>query len=171
MTDQTNHPAPAAGRTGERPMRMRATDAEVVPTFLLRLVGVLVLCALAIVSYARLTDRPLEAMPTMEGEAAIRTERAIFLWGDDSTGAARVVGADGTVLADLDGEEGGFVAGIHRVLRFERERRGVGMEAPVRLILFENGQLSLRDDATGWRAELIGFGADNAAVFMRLLRP
>ncbi|MEM7644935.1 MAG: photosynthetic complex assembly protein PuhC [Pseudomonadota bacterium] len=144
-------------------------DREMIPTLLLRAMGVMVLCALFIVTYARLTDRPLEAMPAMEGEVAIVKERTVFLDADGMTGAARVLDQNGSVIANLDPSQGGFVAGVQRVLKFEREKRGFGMEIPVRLILFENGQLSLRDDLTGWRAELIGFGAKNADTFAKLL--
>ena len=136
---------------------------------MIRALGVLICCALFIVAYARLTDRPLEAMPVMEGEAGVMRERTIYLDADGTTGAARVLGADGTLIAQLDPTQGGFVAGVHRALKFERERRGLDMSRPVRLIEFETGQLSLRDDATGWRAELVGFGAKNAAAFAALL--
>lgn len=149
--------------------RLIARDREMVPTILLRAMGVMVLCALFITGYATITDRPLEAMPAMEGEVGVMKSRAIFLDADGMTGAARVLDRTGAVIADLDPSQGGFVAGVQRVLKFEREKRGLGMEMPVRLILFENGQLSLRDDATGWRAELIGFGAKNADTFARLL--
>lgn len=149
--------------------RLRSRDREMIPTVLLRALGVLVLSALFIVTYARLTDRPLEALPASELGAEIVKERAIYLDADGSTGAARVLGADGTLLAQLDPEQGGFVAGVHRALVFERQRQGVDVSLPVRLVLYEGGQLSLRDDSTGWRAELIGFGADNAASFANLL--
>ncbi|MEM9797585.1 MAG: photosynthetic complex assembly protein PuhC [Pseudomonadota bacterium] len=149
--------------------RLKTRDREMIPTVLLRAMGVLVVCALLITTYAVMTDRPLEAMPVMEGEARILKERAIFLDADGTTGAARVLDEYGTVIADLDPSQGGFVAGMHRVLTFERSRRDLGMETPVRLVLFEGGQLSLRDDATGWRAELIGFGAKNADTFAKLL--
>lgn len=149
--------------------RLAERDREMIPTVLLRAMGVLVACALFITAYAVMTDRPLEAMPLMEGEAAIVKERAVFLDADGTTGAARVMDANGSVIAQLDPTEGGFVAGVHRVLVFEREKRGLDMSQPVRLILFETGQLSLRDDATGWRAELIGFGAKNADTFAKLL--
>jgi hypothetical protein len=33
----------------------------------------------------------------------------------------------------------------------------------------ENGRLSIHDPSTGWRADLMGFGADNAAAFAKLL--
>jgi hypothetical protein len=45
----------------------------------------------------------------------------------------------------------------------------VPLQLPVRLVAFEDGRLALFDDATEWRAELIGFGRDNYAVFARLL--
>ena len=151
--------------------RLRRRDREMIPTVLLKAMGVLVLSALFIVAYARLTDRPLEALPASETGGVVVAERTLFLSADGTTGAARVVGADGTVLADFGPAEGGFVAGVHRALAFERTRRGVDPALPVRLVRYEGGQLSLRDDATGWRAELIGFGADNAAVFARLLQP
>ncbi|WP_371156112.1 photosynthetic complex assembly protein PuhC [Jannaschia sp. 2305UL9-9] len=149
--------------------RLANRDEEMVPVLLLRAVGVLVVCALVITAYASLTDRPLEAMPALEGEVAIAKERTIILDADGVTGAARVLDENGSVIVNLDTEQGGFVAGVHRVLVFERQKRGEDTQAPVRLILFENGQLSLRDDAIGWRAELIGFGAKNAATFARLL--
>ncbi|MGB3407444.1 MAG: photosynthetic complex assembly protein PuhC [Jannaschia sp.] len=149
--------------------RLANRDVEMVPKILLRAVGVLVICALFITAYASLTDRPLEAMPVLEGQAAILKERSIMLDADGVTGSARVMDENGSLIANLDTEQGGFVAGVHRVMVFERERRGVDTNAPVRLILFENGQLSLRDDLTGWRAELIGFGAKNADTFARLL--
>ncbi|MFO6465213.1 photosynthetic complex assembly protein PuhC [Jannaschia sp. KMU-145] len=149
--------------------RLANRDKEMVPTLLLRAMGVLVVCALFITGYAALTDRPLEAMPALDGEAGVVRERMIFIDADGMTGAARVLDANGVVIADLDPGQGGFVAGVHRALAFERDRRGVGMEAPIRLVLYETGQLSLRDDATGWRAELIGFGAENADTFAKLL--
>ncbi len=149
--------------------RLVERDKEMIPTLLLRAMGVLVVCALFITAYAVATDRPLEAMPVMEGDVGVVKSRAIFLDADGTTGAARVLDQNGSVIATLDPSQGGFVAGVHRVLVFEREKRGLGMEAPIRLVLFENGQLSLRDDATGWRAELIGFGAKNADTFAKLL--
>ena len=143
-------------------------DKEMIPTILIRAMFMLCVCVLLIVSYARLTDRPLEAMPPSLEEAPIVTERMIRIFGQ-MDGSARVLGVDGTVIATLSPEEGGFVAGIYRVL--ERERGAVGLDAsePIRLVRFSDGRIGLRDDYTDFRAELVGFGADNEAVFARLL--
>jgi putative photosynthetic complex assembly protein len=143
-------------------------DKEMVPTILVRAMFLLCLCVLIIVSYARLTDRPLSAMPPSLEEAPIVTERTIRIFGN-MDGSARVIDVDGILIADFASDEGGFVAGIYRVL--ERERGAVGLDAsePIRLVRFSDGRIGLRDDHTDFRADLVGFGADNEAVFARLL--
>jgi putative photosynthetic complex assembly protein len=143
-------------------------DKEMIPTVLIRAMFILCLCVLIIVSYARLTDRPLSAMPPGVEEVPIVTERTIRIYGE-LNGSARVLDTDGTVIATFSPDEGGFVAGVYRVL--ERERGAVGADAsdPIRLVRFADGRVSLRDDITDFRAELVGFGAANEAVFARLL--
>jgi putative photosynthetic complex assembly protein len=143
-------------------------DKEMVPTILVRAMFALCVCVLIIVSYARLTERPLSAMPPSVEEVPIVQERVIRIFGE-MDGSARVLDVDGSVIATLAADEGGFVAGISRVL--ERERGAVGLDAsePIRLIRFADGRIGLRDDYTDFRAELFGFGADNEAVFARLL--
>jgi putative photosynthetic complex assembly protein len=143
-------------------------DREMVPVILVRAMFALCVCVLIIVSYARLTDRPLEAMPPSEQEVPAVQDRMIRIFGQ-MDGSARVLDLDGNLIADLGPTEGGFVAGIYRVL--ERERGAVGLQAsePIRLVRFSDGRIGLRDDLTDFRAELVGFGADNEAVFARLL--
>ncbi len=143
-------------------------DKEMIPTILLRAMFVLVICVLIIVSYARLTDRPLAAMPPSLDEAPIVMEREIRIFGE-MNGSARVLDVDGNVIATLAAEEGGFVSGIGRVLERRRGAVGLAADAPIRLVRFSDGRLGLRDDYTDFRAELVGFGADNEAVFARLL--
>jgi putative photosynthetic complex assembly protein len=146
--------------------RLRQRDREMIPRTLLRAMFALVMASLAIVTYARLTDRPLEALPP--AGVAIAKERTILLYGDMS-GAARVLDLDGSVIADLSPQEGGFIAGIWRVLQRERAKNRAALDAPVRLVLWEDGRLSILDDTTGWRAELTGFGATNLDAFAKLL--
>jgi len=139
-----------------------------IPTMLVRAMFVLCICVLIIVAYARLTDRPLEAMPPSVQEVPIAQERLIRIYGS-MDGSARVMDLDGTVIATLDETQGGFIAGVYRVL--ERNRAPMGMEGsdPIRLVRYSDGRLSLRDDFTDFRAELLGFGADNERAFARLL--
>lgn len=140
-------------------------DREMIPTVLLRAMLFLVLACLAIVAFARLSDRPLEAqfppMPILE-------ERVIVIYGE-MNGAAKVLDANGSLIADLSPEEGGFVAGMTRALARERTKIGVTDTAPVRLVRYADGHIALIDDFTGWEAQIIGFGKDNTAAFERLL--
>lgn len=143
-------------------------DKEMVPVVLVRAMFILCVCVLIIVSYARLTDRPLSAMPPTVEDVPVVMERSIRIFGE-LNGSARVLDADGNLIANFTPEEGGFVAGVYRVL--ERERGAVGAMAsdPIRLVRFADGRVSLRDTYTDFRAELVGFGADNEAAFARLL--
>lgn len=143
-------------------------DKEMIPTVLVRAMFVLCVCVLIIVAYARVTDRPLSAMPPSLEEAPVVAEREIRIFGN-MDGSARVLSTDGELIVAFSPEEGGFVAGIYRVL--ERERGAVGLSAsePIRLVRFSDGRLGLRDDVTDFRTELFGFGADNEAVFARIM--
>ena len=140
-------------------------DREMIPTMLVRAMGVLVLICLAIVSYASFTDRPLEALPP---DLEVVKERVLVIEAE-MTGAVRVTSPDGTLIAELAPEQGGFIAGVGRVLERERGKQGLEGSLPIRLIQYEDGRLALRDDHTDWRAELRGFGQTNEAAFYNLL--
>ncbi|MGY6633907.1 MAG: photosynthetic complex assembly protein PuhC [Alkalilacustris sp.] len=145
---------------------LRKRDREMIPRILVRAMFLMVLAALALVAYARLTDRPLVAAPP-EGIEVV-TERIIVLSGD-MAGRAMVTDLDGRVIADLPGDQGGFVAGIWRVLQRERMLRRMPDHLPVRLTLYADNRLVVYDDFTGWRAQLVGFGIDNYRTFYNLL--
>ena len=138
---------------------------EIVSRRLLRAMGLLVAFSLALATFARLTDRPLEAEPV---DGRITRERMIRIFADMG-GAARVLDDSGTLIADLPSSEGGFIAGVWRAVVFERRKAGVDPDSPVRLMRFSDGRLALRDETSGTRIELLGFGADNVAAFARLL--
>ena len=139
---------------------------EIISRRLLRAMALLVASCLVLVTYARVTDRPLEAKPV---DGPIAQERVLHIVADNVSGAATIYDGDGALIADLPPTKGGFVAGIWRALVFERQKAGVDPDAPVRLMRFADGRLALKDDDSGTRFELVGFGRDNAAAFARLL--
>jgi putative photosynthetic complex assembly protein len=147
--------------------RLRHKEDELVPVFMVRAMFALVVVCLVLVSAARITGRPLEATPP---DTPVIAERAVYLSGD-SSGAARVLDATGSVLADLPGEQGGFIAGVQRVIDRERMKHGVDASGPVVLQLREGNRISITDPSTGWSADLMGFGATNFRSFARLLDP
>jgi len=140
-------------------------DKELIPRAMARAMLALVLTTLVLVTVARLTDRPLIATPP-EGE--IRLSREILLSGD-MAGAATIRDLDGRVIADLTPQEGGFISGVWRVIQRERTKHRVALDGPVALVAYDTGRISIHDPSTGWSADLMGFGADNANAFARLL--
>ena len=87
----------------------------------------------------------------------------------DQTGAVQVFNSHGEILADWDGDKGGFVSGVARVIERERMKIGAPIVAPVIIRWRENNRLSVFDPQTEWQADLMGFGADNARAFATLL--
>lgn len=140
-------------------------DKDLVPRRMIGAMTVLVLVVLALVTVARLTGQPLISTPP---EGAISAQRMIVLSGDMS-GAVQVRDETGAIIADLEPEQGGFISGVHRVIIHERNKHGVAIDGPVLLLRRDSGRLEIQDPSTGWRADLMGFGADNARAFARLL--
>jgi len=138
---------------------------DLIPRAMIRLVAALVLSCLAIVTFARVTDRPPVATPPV-GEVV--HSRSVLLDGA-MDGSATVHAPDGTLIADLSPEQGGFISGLWRVIRRTRLQSGVATEAPVTIDWHDTGRVSITDPETGWSADLMGFGADNARAVARLL--
>ncbi|WP_428511781.1 photosynthetic complex assembly protein PuhC [Roseovarius sp.] len=140
-------------------------DKELVPRVLVFAVCTFVLIVLALVSWSRLSGQPVTyTAPT----GAITHERTFNLSGDMS-GSATVTELDGTLIADLNPKEGGFISGVWRVIQRERTKHRVALTGPLTLVRYDNGRIAIHDPSTGWSADLMGFGIDNAKAFARLL--
>ena len=148
------------------PTQSHSHDRELIPRVLLWAMGLLVCAVLGIVTYARLADLPLSATPPA---ADIAHERAMILISDGVSGAVAVLSPEGALIARLNDTEGGFVAGVARVIDRNRAQADLPAHTPVIVARRSNGRLDITDPATGWSADLMGFGADNARRFARLL--
>lgn len=153
MTDQA-HPAHA-----EAPHR------EAIPVVLLRAMLLLALSSLALVTYARVTDRPLVGTPD---PAPVVATTQLILDGN-RLGDVTVRTADGTLIADHNATEAGFISVIWRALARERQIHKVEGNPPVQIQKLANGRMALNDPASGWHVELGFFGDQNAARFEELL--
>lgn len=132
-----------------------------------------VLMTLAGVSIARLAGLPPEASPAAiraQGNVAAVKSRDLQ-FADQPDGSLRVIDAANGQTAKLivAGSESGFIRGVMRGMARERLKAGVGHDAPFRLTLWQNGQLTLKDAATDRDVELSGFGDTNRAAFAALL--
>ena len=145
--------------------QMKYRDRDMVPAVLVKAMFALMIGAVALVGYARLTGRDVTSVVP---HSAIMKERALTLVGTRSDGV-QVLGADGTKLAHSTDEKSGFIDVIWLSVNRERLVQDVPSNAPVRLVMRENGHVAVIDDTTGWKIELIGYGQDNVAAFARLI--
>lgn len=140
-------------------------DDTKVPTFLVKIMfGLVLTCLVLVTGYTMLGIPPVSTPPVVP----MAQQRVIYLDGA-MDGSATVRAEDGTVLADLAPEQGGFISGVWRVLQRERAKHGVAADGPVILTRGTNGRVSLHDPSTNWSADLMGFGADNTRAFATLL--
>lgn len=146
------------------PPRMKKPESELIPPFVGKMLVALLLAALAVVAWARLTDQPLVSTPPV---SAVVEER-LFIFDANMAGEVTVMDENRNVLTELSGEQGGFISGVGRVLDRERMKHGQPQDGPVLLRRHENGRYSLVDPSTGWSADLMGFGLDNVRAFARL---
>lgn len=146
--------------------RIHATEKELVPRILVRAMFAMVMICLTMVSIYTWLDGPAQFTAP---DSPVVIERTLYLEGDMS-GAAKVFAEDRTLVAEYSPEEGGFLSGMWRVLQRERTKARAPLDGPVIIRARENYRLEIFDPSTGWGADLMGFGADNAAAFARLLK-
>jgi len=124
--------------------------------------GSLLLLVLLVVGWARWQGVPVQT------ETAATTWQRTLRFVDTAEGDVLALDAtSGAPVARFVGEQG-FVRGTLRALARERNRRGLGPEAPLQLIALQGGRLILLDPSTGERIGLEAFGATNLAVFAAL---
>ena len=140
-------------------------DKERIQRIMMRGVFVLLMIILALVTMARLTDRPLVAVPPV---TEIVDTRDIVLESDTS-GRAYVADADGTVLADLGPGQGGFLHTMWRAVQHDRTRHKVAQTGAVTINLHSAGRLRLYDPSSGQTSTLNAFGSKKVASFRALL--
>lgn len=150
--------------TNSKDLRFKRQD-NMIPAGLLAGMCALVIVALSLTVYARLTDRPLVGVPH---DAEVLQSRAIILDGSKA-GDVTVRDAEGNVIVALDADSAGFVSVIWRGMDRKRMLKKIDGNPPVNLVEYANGRLSLQDPASGWSAELASFGDMNEAAFARLL--
>ena len=146
--------------------QMRLRDKEMVPRILVQGMFAVMLGALALVSFATLTDRPKEGVLR---PAPVVAAIDVRLSGARSS-VTTVSGPDGAVLARSDEPRMGFLGVMQRVVERERMRHGLPDEAPVRVVRRADGHVAVIDPATGMAVELIGYGVDNVAAFAKLVQ-
>ena len=122
---------------------------------------------LVAVSFYRFSGAEPVAQPP---NPPIAAERTIVLERPDRSGPVYVRdAATGALLATSSEGKNGFIDTIGRVVDRQRMLDGTSPDAPLRVVRFDSGRISLIDAESGWRIEISGHGSDNVAAFDRLI--
>ncbi len=121
--------------------------------------------AIAATVFGRTTEIGTLRVPTTAPQAM---RDLTFVTGEDEVLTVRDA-RSGDVVAVYQPEEGGFVRGSQRGIGRDRKLRGISADQPYRLILWDDGRLTISDTTTGQRFPLDAFGPTNSAAFARLL--
>lgn len=125
---------------------------------------------LGILLLVGLTIAPVSTQRTPDGQAATPRAERSFVATDRADGAVILADAgSGTPALVIAPGEDGFMRGTLRGLARDRHLRGLGPEQPFRLVVWNDGRLTLDDTATGRRLDLLAFGQSQAEAFARLL--
>ncbi|MEM6954033.1 MAG: photosynthetic complex assembly protein PuhC [Myxococcota bacterium] len=116
---------------------------------------------LAALGRARATSSS-DAAPSGEPYAELHVE-------DRENGEVAFFNAAGDEVWVVPQESGGFVRGVLRGVFRTRRLESVGPEQPLRLFERTDGELVLRDPATGHTVELRSFGQTNYESFAAIL--
>lgn len=138
----------------------------------LMLMGGIVLISLALTASVQLGFFERSAVPEVaraeKGIQPVATRTLRFF--DEPDGTVRVENGNRTmVLGRFATGEGGFIRATVRSLVHQRRIREIGAEVPFELTEWDDGGMTLRDPATGFRVEVSSFGPDNRAVYAAML--
>lgn len=150
----------------EQQQKLAKRDKEMIPLVLVRLMFGLALVSVALVAFARYTDRPLVGVPT---QPPVVAERVVYLMPGAERGSYVVTDEAGQKLVASNDHKAGFVGAVGQALERHRKVTRTDMGAPLTLLRRDTGRIDIVDEATGFSIELHGYGPDNVAVFAALL--
>jgi len=131
------------------------------------LLGAAALVTISIFSAAAARLTGIGASHVPDGTAVESRDLRFF---DRSDGAVVITeAASGGTVEVIPPGTNGFLRSTLRGLARDRKRRDIGAEPAFRLTRWDDGRLSLEDEATGRRIDLGAFGPTNAEVFAHLM--
>ncbi|MEM6307010.1 MAG: photosynthetic complex assembly protein PuhC [Pseudomonadota bacterium] len=143
-------------------------DKEMIPLVLIRAMFFLALLSVALVAYARLTDRPLVGVASTPDIAA--ETKVLLVPNPEQRGGFFITDLTGDVLVTSSDHKAGFVGVIGQALTRKRMMTDTDQTAPLRIVQRVDGRIDIIDTGSGFSVELMSYGADNIAVFANLIK-
>ena len=128
------------------------------------IIASLLFIVVGLVVAAKLTERPVEAVPISH---AILEERVIFLEGTRA-GAVQMRNEVGQIIASWEADDAGFVSTLARVIKRERQKRNISSNSPITLRRRDGDIPTIFDPQTGHEIYLNSFGVDNVSQVLSL---
>ena len=138
---------------------------EIIPIRLLQAIGALLLFTLLIVAYARLSDMPLLGVP----KASPVLREIVLDFQKKNDGSIVILDESGKELINSKVGSNGFISVVYDGLSYERKKKNISKNGPVKLVQHKDGRLTIIDESTSWDMHLNSFGALNVAVFGKLI--
>ncbi len=145
----------------------RARNREMVPVVLVRAMFFLALASVALVAFARFTERPLVGVAELPPVVA-----GVSVWfAEDPLQRGRYIytDAEGNILATSADGRSGFLGAMGRTMSRQRMIEGADTLAPIQVVQRENGRIAILDTVSSFQLELMGYGTDNVAAFAQFL--
>jgi len=143
----------------------RTDGKEIVPVRLIQAVGALLLFTLLVVGYARLSDMPLLGVP----DSSPIVKEIVLQFHKNQDGSIVILNEEGVEIINSGIGPNGFVSVVYSGFSYERKKKNISNNGPVKLVQHQDGRLTIVDDSTSWDMHLNSFGAMNVAVFGKLL--
>ena len=140
-------------------------EKEVIPIRLLQAVGALLLFTLLVVGYSRLSDMPLLGVP----DASPVVKELVLDFQKKEDGSIVILNEEGIEMINSKVGSNGFNSVVHDGFSYERKKKNIRANTPVKLVLHEDGRLTIVDESSSWDMHLNSFGAMNVAVFGQLI--
>ena len=103
---------------------------EIIPIRLLQAIGALLLFTLLIVAYARLSDMPLLGVP----KASPVLREIILDFQKKNDGSIVILDESGNELINSKVGSNGFISVVYDGLSYERKKKNVSKNGPVKLV-------------------------------------
>ena len=140
-------------------------EKEVIPIRLLQAVGALLLFTLLVVGYSRLSDMPLLGVP----DASPVVKELVLDFQKKEDGSIVILNEEGIEMINSKVGSNGFISVVHDGFSYERKKKNIRGNTPVKLVLHEDGRLTIVDESSSRDMHLNSFGAMNVAVFGQLI--
>ena len=139
---------------------------EIIPKRFVQALILLVVFSLFSVFIFRFLDVPKLGVPPK----SFISEEILVRFSDENRTGVLVRDAGGQIIGDSMDGKSGFLEVVYNAIKRERIKKRILTDKSLRLVLYDNGRITLIDDSTDLEIHLNSFGLNNLEVFGELFK-